>query len=434
MIRRHRALGCASILCSLAAAAPARAVDTYSGQDVQTLARGTTDVMRAHQWLLQAQMERDEVPIFFDGIYRGLRAQLQFQDGSSAPGLLTRAGLDNWGGSGNVKTGFGWFYGVQLDAVLADFDQGSDSHMVADGLTFLGAGYKGFEASAGLRFNWTKGFTANGSFAGGTSVLTRPGTPSAYTADAAATSDRVALTGFTLSTYHVEGVTLGAAVDEALVQASDGTLSRASVLSAARALFQPAPLMRRLDLRDKLGIPGIGIDRLAGQIDYYGDRYVAVRDQLAAARSAASSAPSLIPSSTVPLYEIPVSIDDLLSLGIRLKAVSQVSPTPVFRSAELGWMWSNDVFQAGGRGSVIRRGDAYGGAYDAFVGGGLAGFMLVGSLSYNSPDASTSLPVPFARVVGLQLYFGPPEMARPIVPIVGARKPSTSGSSHDGGS
>ncbi len=399
----------------------ARAAETYSGQDFRTLARSTVGVMRAHQWVLRAQMDRGQVPFFANGIYRGMRAKLEMPNGATVPGLVTRAGAENWGGSGDVARDFGLFYGLQLDALLAEPDRGSDQHMVADGLAFIGAGYHGFEASVGLRTTWTRGFTPSGNFGGGDA--TRAGTPPAYAFDGGKTKDRFALTGVTISTYHKEGVTLGAALGQALVQSSDGAVSPETVLASARALFQPEALMKRLDLRKWLGIPGVGLERIAGQVDFYGDRYLAVRDRAAAVARGAAAVPNVIPAREAAIYEIPTSIDDLLSLGVHLGAVTQVAPTPLLRSGEIGWMWANDTLQLGARGAVVRRGAEYGGAYDAFAGVALQDFMLVGSLSYNSPDPSTSLPVPFARVIGLQLFWGPADMARPLVPMLGVRKP-----------
>ncbi|MCK6536574.1 MAG: hypothetical protein L6Q84_26685 [Polyangiaceae bacterium] len=127
---------------------------------------------------------------------------------------------------------------------------------------------------------------------------------------------------------------------------------------------------------------------------------------------------------SAPIYEIPAVVDDLATLGIRLRAVTQVSPEPLLRLAEVGYAYRGDPLRVGGRAVGFRRGDAYVASGEGFAGFGTTatedspGFSVTASYSYNVPDSVTFYAIPNASVFGLQFTAGPEELARPIIPLV----------------
>ena len=407
---------------SLASLTPARArADTYSGPEVVSLAHQTVDVMRLHQLVLKTQMDRDEVAGFFsDVIGRYQFARFAGADGQSYAGTLGRVSGNVGFGGGHPYSEGAWMTGYSLDIAVVDVNGGYQARDI-DGLVYVGGAYHGFEATAGLQFRsgW-QGLDTQNRFligsgnpaASGGSGMFRPGAPPALVQSRTPqiAKDPTPTAAGIVSIHHAEGVSLGTVFGNLEQIGPDGVASQKTGITAVRALLQPERLLRRADLR-KLGAPLLGFDALAPEIDYYGDRYAATRDAL----NTGAKAP-LRP--TLPTYEIPFGVDDLASLGIHVRAVTQVSPTPLFRLIQLGWVTRTEHLDLAARALTFKRGDRFTPSLEAFAAyGGKWG--LVGlSYSYNVPDSSTFFPVPNASVIGLQFAFGARWMARPMVPLV----------------
>lgn len=411
---RARWVGAIVVVCSVAGARPARA-ETFSGPEFTALARQSIDLMRAQHYRIKGQLDRDVSDYFYEATVRyapGMR--FVNNDGVLADGGLERLGGGYWFGTGKPRTGVAFFSTAQLDAAIADgrSDHGFKDAMIFDGILMAGMSAKGFTLMGGARGGFTAGLDRSGRFA--------------LTQQAAATPDTERRTDFRFNGWvfnfeQAEGLSLGAVLGDAVSQDVAGAASRQRVLAAVRGLLQPESLMRRAGIR-AFGAPAVGVDRIDGGIDYYGD----------IARRASGTNPS-----RAPLVEVPVLVDDLASVGIRVRAVTQVSPRPLFRLAELGYVRWTDGLHGGGRTVVFRSADRYVGSGEAFVGYTLTTTEKKGdgssappvaatlSYSYNVPDTVTFFPVRDAHVIGLQFTVGSPLLARPIVPLVARTVPRT---------
>jgi len=190
-------------------------------------------------------------------------------------------------------------------------------------------------------------------------------------------------------------------------------------LAALRAMAQPYDLIRKA-LPKKAGLPGLGLNRYAEGLDYYGDRFKGMQNAVA-------NGEPLPATPTKATYEVPFVWDRIAGTPFSSRVVTQVQPDPLFRLAELSAVAQSELFRGGARAMVFRRGEGYTGSVDTFGGvhmgskGGDAGFSFTLSYSYNSPDMATFLPLPNAHVIGMQLMMGLPEAMPPPVPI--ARDP-----------
>lgn len=410
------------MLATCALATPSIAwAETYGGRDVADLAHQSIDVMRAHHYALAAQMRIDEVTPYTAAVtYKHLGARLRFPDGSEGDGGLTRINAGAMFGGGRPRSGGGAFGGLSADYVVVNGAVPEHTE-IGNGLVFAGAAFRGVQGSIGLRFGWSRNFTAGGEFpAGANPYVDRPGTPAAYASPQTfAPTSHIGVSGYVVSLQQAEGVTFGGLVDDVLKRSTDGTVTRSTALIAARLILEPERLVERLDLR-RAFVPGLGVERIAPEVDYWGDRFQALR--------AAGSDPAAIARVPVPTqatYELPLQLSDIAGLGVRVKTVTQVAPTALFRQAEVGWSSVGEMHFAGLKTSVFRRADAYTGAVDLFAGvrvGKVFGLAL--SWSYNSPDAATSLAVPNAAIWGFQLVVGNPDLVAPVVPVLHREAPA----------
>ncbi len=408
--------GCVAV-ATLAAPRPV-AAEAYTGRDFTTLARQSIDVMRMQHYRLQGQMAIDRSQLFVESTGRFMKARIRLNDGNEMDAVLERLGGGYWWGDGNPRTGFAWFSAFQSDVGVATTANKAADAVIYDGLLFAGIAYHGLTVGAGVRGGFTSGMDADGGFTlktntGGAAVSPRTGAPSDAILPTRGRErvDKFRFGGFVTTVEHAEGLSLGAVLDRSF---------GAETLAAARALVQPEPLMRRLQLRS-LGVPSLGVDRIAPGIDYYSDGFEAARQ--AAARGLPS--PS---ASTRAMWEVPLAIDDLASVGLRVRAVAQVAPRPLFRLGEVGWTPREKVLRAGGRALGFRRGDGVVAGGEVYIGAGThsdprSDVAVTLSYSYNVPDSVTFFPVPNAQVWGVQFTLGPRQLGRPLVPML--MQPST---------
>lgn len=361
---------------------------------------------------LQGQMERDQTEFAYEGVLRTMSARFQLNDGRVVTGQLERIGGGYWWGHGHPRTGVAFFSAAQMDVGIAETGKVADA-IVFDGLLLTGVAYEGLSAAVGLRGGFISGMTADGQFTSGDAgaISYRPGAPgNAIPQPSGGKVEKLRFGGVVTAVEHAEGVSLGAVLDRASAGSS-------GFLAAMLALVQPAALMERAGARD-FGVPGLGLNRISEEIDYYGDTLSATRDRVA------QGLPAPPRRLSAPIYEIPAVVDDLATLGIRLRAVTQVSPEPLFRLAEVGYAYRGDPLRVGGRAVGFRRGDSYVASGEGFAGFGTTatedspGFSVTASYSYNVPDSVTFYAIPNASVFGLQFTAGPEELARPIIPLV----------------
>lgn len=402
--------------------------ETYYGPELSAMARQSIDVMKMHQHAMKAQLALDDAPIFLEGTLRATAATFKFLDGRSLDAGIRRAGASLGFGSGKPRTEWAWFFGVQIDSVESSsfpyFVKEIDGFetRALQGALYAGFAFRGFQLSVGtvieepLSSVDQQGFFTTS--AGPPSL--RPGAP--RPADGVEPEALDARTSTFVTLTQAEGVSIGATIASLHENV-------AATLAALRAEIVPSLAMDRANLRDKIGVPGIGLNRYAKGIDYYGDRFADIRDMAnrAAAGLEPDDASSITGSDT---YEIPLILEDIAETGVSLRAITQVAPKPLFRSAEASWQYRAEKARLGAKASLFRRGDALTGNTDAYAAAcpyalifsipceGLMQLWLTGSYSYNSPDASTFLPIPNAHVLGFQLVWGPPEMARPLIPAL----------------
>lgn len=393
-------------------AAPAQAAPS-SGQDLLTLGRMTIDVLRTHQFVLGAQMERDEVANVYEGIAKLTPATFQLGDGTTTSGALERVSGGLWVGDGHPRSDWAWFAGFLFDVINMNGSFGELEPRLGNGLLFLGGATHGFQADVALRVAFSDGFTPHGHLA---LYTPPPSMPDLGPEDA---TDSFGVSGVVISLQHAFGIELGLAIDQVFNQTDDGSFSPRRSVAGVRAQFRPVPLLRSLGVAEYL-LAGVGLERFAEEIDYYGDRGTQLRQAYLSGDKLRFE----------PLYQIPFELDDILGLGLHAKAVVQVAPTALFRLVEAGVQGraAGDLLGYGGRLIAFRRGEAYVPAADVYL--TLGGeFWRVGlSYSYNSLDASSGFPIADAHVFGVQVAFGALAMARPIVPIapLSAKAPASS--------
>lgn len=414
----------------------ASAQERYDATTLEAVIGQNVNVMAAHQRLLRAQSLTN-----FQGFYYGISgkvapAKYTMSDGTTEEGGLARNLLVLGGRGGDRELGF--YGGLQLDwATASGFpnpfqaigqDNGNRGTVVAGagelvfhgGLSVSGVSIAGGFLLQASRYDADPAgrFIRNG-LPDEVEREFRPGSPESLES----------LGQQTHGTYFVnldydEGYFLGALVGKADEVRKDGERVQQTTVSAVRALAQPYDLIRSMKLPEAVGFPGLGLNRYAPGVDYYGDRFQQVKD--AAETGAAPPA-----TRDDAIYEIPLVSDQLGGLPIATRVIGQVSPTPMFRLADVSvHAPENDYVRAGARAMFFKRGDGYTGSFDAY--GGLymtldespgenrnyeAGLAVLLAYSYNSPDSTTFVPLPNAHVFGIQVSVGLPEALPPPVPI-----------------
>lgn len=414
----RRALSVVAGGCFLLLAKPASA-QTYYGPEVSALARQSVDVMKMHTYAMRAQLALDRAPMYLELTFRGTPARFQFDDGRTLKAGLSRLGFGTGIGFGKPRTGVAGFLGAQGDyAYVSDFPvlftrpkefrSGTQQLMLYGGLSVVG-----FQVSGGIlaRTGFT-GLNRQGFFTAGNGAGVRPGAPPDAIAGGASDSqeEQTSVAPF-VSFTQAEGITAGLSFARIKQEA-------ATRLAALRTEVAPERLAKSLS---DAFIPGLGFDHFAQGIDYYGDTFAqmkSIAERNAAGLPAVSTDSISVPATSL----IPVSLYDIAQTGLSFRSVTQVSPNALFRQAGLSYVFRYEqLFRTAARADLFKRGDGFTGSFEAYAAvapaDGFPAWITV-SYSYNTPDASTFLPIPNAHVLGIQWVFGPPEMARPLVPLM----------------
>ena len=402
--------------------------ETYYGPEIVSLSRQTIDVLKLHQHVIGQQLLLDRTPAFFELTLRSMPATLQYDDGARSKVGISRVGLSTGFGFGRPRTGFAGFAGIQVDMVATtefpNFFMQREGFEVGQGAVYGGLALFGFQATYGVMAETSgRGLNPQGYFTRRRFEF-RPGTPSEVVEARANTGDTLS-SFFTFS--HAEGLTVGATLAELGEEAK-------TQLAALRAQFSPVRLIDRLKLREKLGVPGIGFERYAAEVDYWGDRFQDVRRQAEAlANGIANANPNPTTTSREETWEIPIFLDDIAGTGVRARVIPQVKPEVKLRAVEVSYFVSGDGFKVGARTFGFQRGSSFTGSGEAYVAMQPAffdNFSIFGvpwmtlSYSYNTPESATFLPIPNAHVIGAQWLYGLPEIGRPLIPLVARHKES----------
>jgi hypothetical protein len=440
-MRASRALGLCVSAAIATSALSARAAESFDATTLAAVIGQNVNVMAAHQRLLRAQSVTG-----FQGLYYGIAgrvapASYPMSDGTVEEGGLARNLLAVGGLFGPRE--FNVYGGLQLDwATASDFpnpfspigDNGNRGSVIAGAgelMFHAGVAFQGVSVAGGWLLQVSEydadpagRFIRNG-YPDPNARQFRPGAPSSVTELSRTTHS----TYFTNIDYD-EGYSLGALIGKAKEIKETGEQTTKTTVSAIQALAQPFRLARQLGLPEAVGLPGIGLNRYAPEVDYYGDRFNDVKDAIA-------NGGAQPPTREDAIYEIPVVSNDLGGLPVYTRLVTQVSPTPLFRLAEVGASAESPFFRAGARAMMFRRGDSYTGAFDSYAGvfvstetmreeikkeggdemEGAYGLSALLSYSFNSPDSSTFVPLPNAHVIGISVMVGLPEALPPPVPI-----------------
>jgi hypothetical protein len=434
-LRRRLALALSLFSAAGLVSSPTTAsAEQFSGPDLAILQRSSVDVMRAHLLVLDAQLESPDAAKYFYIGGKFTSATFLFDNKQVYTGKLAR---------GSMGGGYDWespssdlvlFGGLQGDVLLigdSKFDSiGVDPTVPGSGakasgleeVLYGGAQYHGSSLSGGLLISQPlTGLDAQGQLA-------------APLAQQTVVKPRLAFSGE--ATYReIHGVGLGATFAQFENAIKSGpTAARESVISAVRAELSPMKLAQSLEEAGRAyGFPQLGFDRIAQQVDYYGEQALAAKNALS--RGLAQPA-----SLTGALYEVPLSVDGIAGTGAFAKVVTQVSPSVLVRSGQAGYTFSltngegKRLFEGGARiGAMQRSGTPYA-SVEAYV-----TFFEVFSLSYdyNDVDSATFFPVPGQSVFGIQIAIaGAPGGIRPLSGLATRvrRPPASDGTAPPNGS
>ncbi|MEB2312438.1 MAG: hypothetical protein OZ921_04650 [Sorangiineae bacterium] len=390
--------GLGALTSPLVVASEARA-QAYTGSEVKLAVDPSIDIMKDHVSFLALQDRYDAMLGYFVLTERFSPLRYVSDDGTKTSRVAHRAGEMIGGGYGTPQLGF--MAGAWIDWIRV----GPGPSSQFQGIIFGGVALYGFQATYSSFQSQQLELDPFGNFGdrkGGSSGYTyRPGAGEAEHA-----FDRVT-DAFTV--YHSSGASL--------VVLRAETPTGASYVSDVRAQLQP--LKQWLD--DEFGLPIIAVQKL--------DPARALAD----ARTSGAQALTQPDTLRAP-WEIELGSDNLLNQGIRAHVLGRVSPTVSFRSAELGVYRDIDALTVAARTFAFSRDDRAHLSLDAFArysilppGKESLGFpvAVAASYSYDSPDASTFIPLPYAHVFGLQIIVGAPDIAKPVVPIVRPKKPDS---------
>ncbi len=399
---------CLALLAVLGASRRA-AAQTYTGPQVRAATEASIDILKDQVSLLAVQDRYGSVLSYLSGTYK--LSPMRFAEADGTRSRKVAARVETMVGLGFGTTdGFGLFGGVWTD--IARIGPGSQDG-AWQGIAFVGAAALGFQLAYDFYLdNPFDGVDAYGNFnSGKTTAESDPGfAPAGLAAGGRSGGPKNAIL-----VYHESGASL-VVVREAKPWPESGT-----TVSEVRAQLQP--LRQWLDKR--FGLPVVAVQKLSA-LRGSGDMASAAADAQAPASDAAAP------------YEIEVGSDNLLDAGIRVRAVTRVQPDVAFRRAELAKYADVGLVTWAARAFAFERDGGVNAGVDAFAQVSVwrpgeprreaVGFTTSAALSYsfNSPDATSFVPLPNAHVFGIQFIVGVPETAKPLVPIVRPKPAPTS--------
>lgn len=414
-IRRtlRRGAVCASAAAGVLGTPRAARADTlFTGPEVQDAKSRSIDIVDSHLQFLAAQARYGQALSTGAFTTRWAPGRVLLNDGSRMAANLSRTQLMFSTGAGSLETG-AVFGGATFDFVrlanpfFASIPRFSGSEG-GEAEAFFGVAYASVQLTYSLAVSGVQDSADNrdpfGNYQSEASrdIAWRPNTP--YPASTGNQRPKFSF----LSGYEAR---TGAFAS--LVWVEHGGQTR---LAESRLHLQPLSGLVPQGIRDTLGLPALGLRKLDEARDYYGER------TSSEVRTAPVEVPSL-PSE----YETDFGSDDVLRGGFLWRAHVRVSPSALFRYGELGYVQDFGAearlgARIGAKALIVRRGDAYAPAGEGIVlmraGSGPSAAYFGVSYSYDSPESATFLPIRGAHVLGVQVVLGPPETARPLIPLV----------------
>jgi hypothetical protein len=408
-IVRRRLL--ASLVTSIAFALPAsaRADQTFDGATVDAATKAV-DILQTHHELLAAQARLREPVLTGWLTTRWMPGRAILADGQRVASNVSRNQFGFIGGGGDLSR-LAFFGGIGFDFVaitnpVLTKSPNFQNYPGGQAILFVGGAIVDVQWSAGI---WTNGigslsadlysnFMARGPDRD-RQINYRPGTP--YPPDPVTPPKGTFLAAYEDRT--------GASITAAYSQLSDGN----NHLTQLRSDLQPLRGLPDI-LLHSLGLPAIGFQRIAQQND---------------AQSLLAN-PSVHPPSDAYTSITEIGADDVLGLGLRWRIGTKVSDGFEFRRGEIAYVEDLPIgpvrsMLVGARATGWKLADKTVASGDAFF---LLALFKEGrftsrmglSYSYNSPDASTFIPIPYAHVFGFQIVGGDASAARPLIPYVRA--------------
>lgn len=389
---------CLGVIASLGAVAPAAYAQTFTGAEVKLAVDPSIDIMKDHVSFLALQDRYDAMLGYLVMTERFAPLRYVADDGTKSARVGHRAATMIGGGWGTPHLGF--MVGAWTDVIK----MGPVSDMQFQGILFGGVALFGVQATyskfEGARLNDVDPYGNFGSPKGGSDGYSyQPGAGQAQDGAGKVTD------AFTL--YHSSGASL--------VVLRDVPSMGSVKVTEVRAQLQP--LAHWLD--NRFGLPMIAVQKRDAARALAGDRSDAAQ---------ALTRPDALPKDP---WEVEVGSDDLLEQGIRAHLVGRVSPEVKFGSAELGAYRDIENLTVAARTFAFARDDRPQLSLDAFARYSIVPpgkeslgfpFAVAASYSFNSPDSTTFVPLPYAHVFGLQIIVGAPDLAKPVVPIVRPKK------------
>ncbi len=367
----------AVLLASFATPRLCYARPPYTGPEVTSLAAQSVNVMRLEQNAVSTMLQttKDSTAYYYS-TWRGMVTHFQAGDGTVFTGGLNRLGLSAGTLRGRPDE-FAWFIGGAIDGALVSPNHSGMRQydcQTMDLVAYTGLSIQSVAASVGARYNtgWSN-LDANGQF-GGTE---KPKGHGAYIA----------------TLHQTEGLTFGGLFGPSPQTSAPGAMSQKDALTILRGFFQPERLFERNDWRD-IGLPSIGVERIAAGVDYYGDQYDQVRTALASA--------SPLPSPVGAKLQFPLQMIDIAGAGLAFRFIPQVTPNVMLRSAEGGFEFGQGVVHVAAKAGATKRAASY--HVSAQLTLSFWTFLRV-SYAYNIPDSTTFFPIPEAHVFGVTIGF-----------------------------
>lgn len=440
-VRRASLVGVASVVTfGMGAAAHAQPL---TRDTLKPLLIADVNALQANRYFLQSMIALNSTPFTIGYGTQQARVDYLRIDGAVVPGSLSKDQFVLSAGYGRPATGFA-MYGVLnfVGATAGNFPKPPMTNINsiairatnASVVAALGLAYKGWVLQASWHYHELRvhadqygRLTSCGDEGFGCPqnlYPSRPGAPEPILLD----SNKETASSRMIMLENKGGYSAGAIFADFAQALPDGTREHLTRLAALRVLAQPNAIFEKLG-----SFLGVGLNTYARQLDYYGDKLKARQD------AAREQKPP--PQNDKGIVEIPLLADHIAKLGFIGRIVLQAYPKPLPRLAEIGYLHAGNevasfVPHVGARAKVFRRGDEAAFSCDAYAGFFFMtsrstqehegrGFSVFGHYSYNSPDASTFVPLPDSHVIGLQLVWGNPAALAPPIPSVRVPKSAT---------
>lgn len=410
-------------------ASSSQAQTAFHGQEIFDLSRRSIDLAESQLRLHQANERFGTMYSHVAITSRWAPGEFVMSDGARLGGNLARNQVLLGGGWGDTQTGL-FFLGLQLDQIagVGSPGQGEDTNEnrklfrpggVSQFMSYLGASFYGVQASAGMLRNEMSisdlEVNEYGTFGRAGSV--RPGAPAdLQTADYNPPDSLL----FTLYDGHT-GAFLSLAYGSLEERTATEWMGQTSYRFEHKSMgiqnirFNLQPLQYYLP--EWLGLPFASIARYD--------------------RPLAEMASQMDTDAAKRTTDFQLGADDVLEAGLRWRVLLNKADDFRVRVAELGYVEEFRVKRFGvlfgARAMTVNRGTGYEPSAEAFLKGSFmrasaevdrravpSWFGAALSYSYNAPESQTFIALPKAHVIGIQVVYGPTELARPLVPLVRA--------------